>query len=153
FSCTFDGWTGNKTSYWSCVCHAIKPDFTMAVFELGLIPIFAPVHDADVVTSHIKERLRRLSIPDSKLVASVTDAGGASPKIASFLIPGGVAEQHCFSHIINLILSHAHAKVVRLYPAIGAAMDICKDFASLYNSSTQFKEQLMTNKVHSEEPV
>ena len=130
--------------------HALRDDFTMVVFPLGLVPVFAEKHDAPVMVVLFQQRLKMYDVDLAKVVSWTTDEGGAAPKIAELM---KVTEIHCASHLLNTALSHAHRGVTLLFPLIGDVLATCKYFASMFNHSTQFKERLLATMLDTDGPI
>jgi hypothetical protein len=154
FALTTDGWTGLSASFWSVTAQGFDHDFQLHHFKLGCIPIFAPVHSADVVAAKIQEKLKEFGIDPHKVSAVTTDEGGCAPLIAGQF--SSADEIHCGAHLLNTALRNAFEEICKeeVYGSIiKLILEGCRELSGTCNRSTQLREQLTTNQLATGEPV
>lgn len=148
---TTDGWTGLKTSFWSITLHGIDKNYNLLDLRLGCFPIYAKTHDAVTLANMISSKLSEASVAVDKVVAVVTDQGGAAPAIAQHI--GNAQELHCAAHLLNTALKRSFEYSISKHPFIGVVLTCCKTLAASFNQSTQFREQIIANQLATNEPL
>jgi len=151
YSLTTDGWTGLQSSFWSITVTTITTDWKYVHKRLGCIPIFAPLHSANVLATQIKEVMIKLGLDPSKVSSVTTDEGGAAPLIASSF--PGADEIHCAAHLLSTTLRRAFDQITEELPWVGFALACCWELASICNRSVVLREKLTVNQIQFDEPI
>lgn len=147
---TTDGWTGLNTSFWSLTFHGITSEYLLFAVRLGCFPLYAPKHDAPTIATLLENKLEKIHLDPSRVIAVVTDEGGAAPCIAEQL---DVEEIHCAAHLLNTVLKRAFQECIAEKPWIGVVLTLCRNLAALYNQSTAAREQITVNQLDTGEKL
>lgn len=145
---TTDGWVSKTLqSFWSLTLHSIDDSWRLHHVVAGCPPIYekslsSGVEDASALASVLLKVLEGAKIPISRVVACVTDEGGAAHVIPRQMnqisTESSVELVPCAAHRLNTVLRNAFIKAEVCLPLVVIAL--CKRLAThLHHSDSSNK--------------
>jgi hypothetical protein len=158
YAATTDGWSSNTLQhYWSLTLHGLTSDWKLVEAVLACEPIYRHqsvdgVYSASAVAKVLKGVMHDCELDIERLVAVVTDEGGAAPAIPSNIRPNLVS-QPCGAHRLQTVLKNGFKKSIPNNPLVGAVITSAKTLVRLLKKSSTAKEKLASIQLEKGESI